>query len=202
MAEFSDDLSPRAGDALCIVDLQKDFLPGGPLAVAEADAIVPLANRLIELFDRRSLPVVASRDWHPPDHCSFTENGGEWPPHCIAETSGAAFAAGLRLPDDALIISKGTTTERDAYSVFDRTDLASRLREMGVGRLFVCGVATDVCVKSTVRDALKQEFAVVLLIDAIRGVDRHAGDSERAIREMQQAGARIATAADVLHSGR
>jgi nicotinamidase/pyrazinamidase len=197
-----DDLAPRAGDALLIVDLQRDFLPGGPLAVADADAIVPLANRLIDLFAGRSLPVLASRDWHPPDHCSFTENGGAWPPHCVAETSGAGFAQGLNLNDETLIISKGTTTDRDAYSAFERTDLAGRLRARAVRRLFVCGVATDVCVQSTVRDALHHGFEVVLLTDAIRGVDRNAGDSARAIREMQQAGARIATTADVLHSGR
>jgi nicotinamidase-related amidase len=194
------ELMPRPGDALCIVDLQRDFLPGGPLAVRDADTLVPVVNRLVELFTRRSLPVIASRDWHPPDHCSFAENGGEWPVHCVADTPGADFAEGLRLPDDALIISKGTTKERDAYSAFERTGLVSQLRKIHIRRVFVCGVATDVCVQATARDALANDFNVMLLTDAVRGVDRTSGDSERAICDLQQSGARLADSVDVLRS--
>lgn len=200
MTDDSHELMPRQGDALCIVDLQRDFLPGGPLAVRDADAIVPVVNRLVELFAGNSLPVIASRDWHPPDHCSFTENGGEWPVHCVAESPGAGFADGLRLPDDVLIISKGITKERDAYSAFDQTGLENELRDSGARRLFVCGVATDVCVQSTVADALAAGFDVVLVTDAIRAIDRTPGDSERAVRDMQSHGAQLADSDDVLRA--
>lgn len=186
------DLAPRTGDALCIVDLQRDFLPGGPLPVAEADTIVPIVQRLVELFAARVLPVIASRDWHPPDHCSFQQQGGEWPVHCVAETSGAAFAAGLTLPDTAWVVPKATSSERDAYSAFENTGLDERLQQSQVQRLFVCGLATDVCVQATVQDALQSGYSVVLITDAIRAVDAAAGDGERAISVMQQRGARIA----------
>jgi len=179
------------GDALLVVDVQNDFLPGGSLAVPDGDAVIGPLNHCIEQFARAGLPVYATRDWHPPRHCSFREQGGPWPPHCIAGTPGAAFAADLRLPRDAVVVSKATAAERDAYSGFEGTELAARLREAGVRRLFVGGLATDYCVLNTVRDALEEGFAVLLLGDAIRAVDVQPGDGERAIAEMQSLGARI-----------
>ena len=180
----------QTGDALIVVDVQNDFLPGGSLAVPEGDAVVPAINRYIAAFAARALPVFATRDWHPPNHCSFEAEGGIWPAHCVAATPGAAFAAGLALPSTAIVISKAATPGVDAYSGFGGTDLAARLRAGGGTRLFIGGLATDYCVLNTVKDALAEGFAVCLLEDAIRAVDVQAGGGARALAEMQKFGAR------------
>ncbi len=179
------------GDALIIVDVQNDFLPGGSLAVPEGDRVVPVLNRYIELFHSRGLPIYATRDWHPADHCSFEAQGGIWPPHCVAGTEGAAFAPDLRLPEDAVIVSKATTADKDAYSGFEGTDLAQRLRAQHVQRVFVGGLATDYCVLNTVRDALAAGFQVRVLRGAIRAVNVKPGDGQRAEAEMTELGARF-----------
>ena len=179
----------KAGDALVVVDVQQDFLPGGSLAVSGADQVVPPLNRLIVAFADRGLPVFATRDWHPPDHCSFRDRGGPWPPHCVAGTPGAAFPPELALPASAAIVSKATTADADAYSGFDRTDLDERLRAAGVQRLFVGGLATDYCVLNTVRDGLAKGYAVMLLTDAIRAVDAAPGDGAKAVAQMLRLGA-------------
>ena len=176
-------------DAVLIVDVQVDYLPGGNLGVRRGDEVVPALNRYVAAAGRKSLPVFASRDWHPQNHCSFRARGGPWPEHCVAGTPGAAFAPGLELPLDAVVISKATTQEADAYSAFQGTDLAQRLRALGVTRLLVGGLATDYCVVNTVLDARKAGFEVLLLADAIRAVEVKPGDGERAEREMRSAGA-------------
>lgn len=176
-------------DALLIVDVQRDFLPGGSLAVPAGDAVVPVLNRYIAAARRKGVPVFASRDWHPKNHCSFKARGGPWPEHCVAGTPGAAFAPGLELPPDAIVISKATREDADAYSAFAGTGLAQRLRELNVKRVLVGGLATDYCVVNTVCDALKEGFEVLLLEDAIRAVNMKPGDGERAERRMEQAGA-------------
>ena len=178
------------GDALLIVDVQRDFLPGGSLAVPGGDEVVPVLNRYLDLARRNRLPVFASRDWHPPDHCSFRARGGTWPVHCVAGTAGAAFAPGLQLPADAVIIDKATRPEADAYSAFSGTALPAMLRGRGVERVLVGGLATDYCVLNTVRDALAAGFEVLLLDDAIRAVEVKAGDGACALDEMQKLGAR------------
>jgi len=180
----------QAGDALIAVDVQNDFLPGGSLAVPAGDAVVPALNRYLAAFAARALPVFATRDWHPPEHCSFQPQGGIWPPHCVADTRGAEFAPGLDLPAMAVTISKATLPEADAYSGFAGTDLAARLRAGRLTRLFIGGLATDYCVLNTVKDALSEGFEVLLLEDAIRAVEVNAGDGARALAEMQQHGAR------------
>lgn len=187
MPVTSINLSER--DALVVVDVQADFLPGGSLAVSDGDEVVPVLNRYLALARRKRLPVFASRDWHPARHCSFKLSGGPWPEHCVAGTPGAAFAPGLELSADAVIISKGTQEQADAYSAFEGTDLARRLRDIGARRLLVGGLATDYCVRATVSDALAEGFDVLLLQDAIRAVNVKPGDGERAEREMQDAGA-------------
>ena len=183
-------------DALLVVDVQRDFLPGGSLAVPGGDAVVPVLNRYLGLARGKGLAIVASRDWHPKSHCSFRARGGPWPEHCVAGTAGAEFAPGLALPPDAVIVGKATGSETDAYSAFEGTGLAQRLRGRGVSRLLVGGLATDYCVLNTVRDALKEGFQVLLLEDAIRAVDVKPGDGERAEREMREAGAVPATLED------
>ncbi len=178
------------GDALIVVDVQRDFLPGGSLAVPDGDQVVPVLNAWLERFAGLGLPVFATRDWHPPNHCSFVEQGGTWPPHCVRDTPGAAFAADLRLPGDATVISKATGPAADAYSGFEGTDLAERLAAAGVRRVFVGGLATDYCVLATVRDALAAGFDVVVLEDAVRAVDVEPGDGNRALESMRRLGAR------------
>jgi len=184
-------------DALLIVDVQSDFLPGGALAVPDADAVVPVLNRYIGLCDRRGLAIFATRDWHPENHCSFRAQGGPWPPHCIAYSRGAAFAALLELPCSAGIVAKAQSADRDAYSGFQGTDLEALLRARGVSRLLVGGLATDYCVLNTVRDALARGFQVLLLTDAIRAVNVQPGDGDRAEQEMLGLGAQSVTIAEL-----
>lgn len=179
----------KSGDALVLVDVQCDFLPGGSLAVPEGDGVVPLLNAWIDRFVAVALPIIASRDWHPPDHCSFDKQGGPWPPHCVIDTPGAAFAPGLRLPVDMIIVSKGTRPDDLGYSAFEETGLHRQLQQLGVRRVFVGGLATDYCVLNTVLDAIRLGYEVVLLIDCIRPVDCQLGDGERAISRMWAAGA-------------
>jgi nicotinamidase/pyrazinamidase len=182
-------LRPHSGDALLLIDVQNDFLPGGSLAVPSGEEIIPILNRYIEVFSKASLPVYASRDWHPPDHSSFRAQGGIWPPHCIAGSRGAEFSPKLGLPANAAIISKATNPNADAYSDFDEPGLEQRLHENGINRLFIGGLATDYCVLYTVRDALARNFEVHLLLDGIRAINLKPGDGQRAIEEMTARGA-------------
>lgn len=183
------DLNPKTGDALVIVDLQNDFLPGGSLAVPDGDVIVPVINRYIALFHSKGLPVFATRDWHPQDHCSFEPQGGIWPVHCVQGTAGSQFPSDLRLPDSTTVISKAVTEEKDSYSGFEGTDLTERLKAAKVRRLFIGGLATDYCVLLTVKDAFRNGFSVLLLRDAIRAVNVSPDDGEKAIVEMVRLGA-------------
>jgi nicotinamidase/pyrazinamidase len=183
-------------DALVLVDVQRDFLPGGALAVPAGDAVVPVLNRYIALARERGIPIFATRDWHPANHCSFNAQDGPWPPHCMSDTDGAQFAPGLELPADAHIISKATVPFPDSYSGFGGTTLSADLRERRVKRLLVGGLATDYCVLNTVLDAIREGFEVVLLTDAIRAVNVQAEDGERAESRMRSAGARPARFAD------
>jgi nicotinamidase/pyrazinamidase len=187
------DCQPQEGDALLIVDVQNDFLPGGSLAVPRGDQVVAVLNHYLDIFAMQNLPVYATRDWHPQLHCSFRAQGGPWPPHCIAKTSGAAFAAALQLPPAAVIISKATTVEQDAYSGFQGTSLHRQLRAARIHRLFIGGLATDYCVLNTVRDALRLGYTVLLLADAIRAVNVQPGDGQRAEEEMLRLGAQRIT---------
>lgn len=177
------------GDALVIVDVQNDFLPGGSLAVPQGDAVVAPLNGWIARFRAAGRPIVATRDWHPATHGSFMGYGGSWPPHCVAGTPGAAFAAALELPDDIMTVDKATTPEVDAYSGFAGTDLHPRLQALGIRRLFVGGLATDYCVLHTVLDARRLGYEVRLLADGMRAVDVQAGDGARALAAMIAAGA-------------
>lgn len=182
-------------DALIVVDVQNDFLPGGSLAVPHGDEVVPVLNRYLAAFTARQLPVYATRDWHPVNHCSFKARGGPWPPHCVTETRGAQFSGDMKLPMGAIVISKATGPDKDAYSGFEGTDLDARLRAQAIKQLFVGGLATDYCVLNTVRDARRLGYEVYLLADAIRAVNVKPDDGRRAEEEMRRLGARPITLA-------
>lgn len=189
-------LGPVAGDALIVVDVQNDFLPGGALAVPHGDEVVPVLGRYLRLFHERALPIYATRDWHPPNHVSFRDRGGPWPPHCVAGTLGASFAPGLRLPPGTMVISKADQADEDAYSAFQGTDLAKQLRHSGVRRLFIGGLATEYCVLNTVRDGRAEGFEVVILTDACRAIDPN--DGATAEEEMTRLGAEATDFAGLL----
>jgi nicotinamidase/pyrazinamidase len=176
-------------DALVVVDVQNDFLPGGSLAVPRGDEIIPMLNRYLAGFVEQQLPVFATRDWHPADHCSFRAQGGPWPVHCVMKTKGAEFPSSLSLPTTAIIISKGTAADKEAYSGFEGTDLDDHLRGGRVSRLYVGGLATDYCVLNTVKDAVRLGFRVILLKDAIRAVNVGPADGREAEAEMLRLGA-------------
>jgi nicotinamidase/pyrazinamidase len=175
-------------EALVIVDFQNDFTPGGALAVPDGDAVAPRLNELVASgrFDL----IVATRDWHPPDHSSFAAQGGPWPVHCVAGTEGAELNAALDAARVDVILDKGTDSGTDGYSGFDRTDLASLLRDRGIDRVTVAGLATDYCVRATALDALREGFEVIVDQAGSRGID--SADSARALDEVRAAGGRIA----------
>ena len=180
----------RASDALLIVDVQRDFCPGGALAVPDGDAVVPVLNQWIDAARDADAAIFASRDWHPPDHVSFQEQGGTWPLHCVAETTGAAFHPDLALPVSATIIDKGTDAEREAYSAFEGTDLAAQLQAAGIEQLWVGGLALDYCVRASVLDARRiAGLPVQVILNATRAVEVQPGDGSRALDDMRSAGA-------------
>jgi nicotinamidase/pyrazinamidase len=176
-------------EALLIVDFQNDFTPGGALAVAGGDAI---AGRLNELAaDPRFDLIVATRDWHPADHGSFSEQGGIWPVHCVQGTPGAELNAALDRSAVDVVVDKGQDPGTEGYSGFEATGLESLLRERGVDRLTIGGLATDYCVKNTALDALRLGFGVTVDGAAVRGVEVSPGDSERALDEVRAAGGTV-----------
>lgn len=200
--------------ALVVVDIQNDFMPNGALPVAHSDQVIPVANGLMDKFDL----VVAVRDSHPPNHCSFaTTHGREpgdtvivdgmkqnlWPVHCVTGTKGAAFANGLRSDRFAKVFDKGSEPSIDSYGGFydngwhRATGLADFLHEKGVNHIFVTGLTTDYCVRATVLDGLKLGFRVSVVQDGIRAVDVHPGDGEKALAEMVQAGAELIQSVEV-----
>ena len=186
------------GDALIVVDVQNDFLPGGALPVPDADQVIPVLNRYIARFQALALPIVATRDWHPANHCSFRAWGGKWPVHCVADTHGAQFSSLLALPKSAIIVSKDVNPDQSTYSGFRETDLAEALRARNVNRLFIGGIATDYCVFHTVIDARAAGFQVKLLLDAIQAVDVEPGDGDQAIRSMILRGVVPVDSADMI----
>jgi nicotinamidase/pyrazinamidase len=190
-------------DALILVDVQNDFCPRGALAVENGDAVVPVLNRYIERFADRRLPIFATRDWHPIKTTHFKAYGGLWPVHCVQGTQGAEFHPDLKLTAEITIVSAGMGADEDGYSGFLGRDstgrlLAALLRDRGVDRLFIGGLATDYCVKHTVLDGIREGFQVMLIGDGVRGVNLNPGDSEQAIKEMTAAGAIVVRGNDAL----
>jgi nicotinamidase/pyrazinamidase len=176
--------------ALVIVDFQNDFCPGGALAVPDGDAIAGRVNELAGSGDFEL--VVATRDWHPPDHGSFAEQGGPWPVHCVAGTTGAELHEALDPTPIHHVVDKGQDPGTEGYSGFEGTDLAAVLRRQGVEHVTVVGLATDYCVKNTALDALREGFAVTVDSTGVRGVEVQPGDAERALDEVRTAGASVA----------
>lgn len=183
----------RSTDALIVVDVQNDFCPGGALAVADGDRVVPIINGLLPHFQH----VFFTRDWHPANHCSFANEptfvDGSWPAHCIKDTPGAEFHKDLNLPENPTIVSTGEQPDKEAYSGFAGTDLKKQLRDAGIKRVAVCGLATDYCVKHTALDARKADLSVVVVSDAIRGVNNPPGSVEKAMEAMREAGVTFQT---------
>ena len=174
------------GHALIIVDFQNDFTPGGALAVNGGDEIAARVEELARSGDFDL--IVATRDWHPPDHGSFQEQGGPWPPHCVQGTPGAE----LRFEDYDVLIDKGVGRDDEGYSAFEKTDLERLLRERGIDRLTVVGLATDYCVKNTAIGAAQLGFDVTVDPEGIRPVEVEPGDGERALEAMRAAGVKVA----------
>jgi nicotinamidase/pyrazinamidase len=187
----------QAGDGLLLVDPQNDFCPGGSLAVAEGDAVMPVLSAWAAAATRAGVPVFVSRDWHPPNTTHFRDWGGVWPPHCVMGTRGAEFHPDLRVPPGAIVVSKGMGATEDAYSAFQARDdaghpLGALLDERRVHHLYVMGLATDYCVKSSALDGLKLDLGVTLIRAGIRAVNVQPGDGERALDEMRRAGTKVA----------
>ena len=192
---------------LLLVDVQNDFCPGGALPIPDGDAVVPVLNEYLELFQQVKLPVYLSRDWHPPESRHFRQFGGRWPVHCVQSTFGAEFHPALRVPATASVVSKGILPDEEGYSAFQGHDaFGASLKESLVGHhvdtLYVGGLATEYCVRASVLDALASGFGVVLLGDAIRALDQPPGEGARAVDEMRHAGARVATFPDVVRAVR
>lgn len=183
-------------DALIVVDVQRDFCEGGPLPVPDGDKVVPILNEYVKKFSKAGALIVVTRDWHPPNHVSFTDYGGVWPSHCVQGTHGAEFHPSLKIPEAAMVVSKAELG-KEAYSGFDAPRLGAELGASGIKRILVGGLATDYCVNSTVLDALELGFDTILLEDAVRGVDVERGDSEEAVLEMLERGARRITLSDL-----
>ena len=175
--------------ALLIVDFQNDFTPGGALAVEGGDAIAGRVNELAASGDFEL--VVATRDWHPADHGSFTGQGGPWPVHCVQDTPGAELHPALERANVDVVVDKGQDPGTEGYSGFDATPLEDLLRERAIEEVVVVGLATDYCVKNTALDAVRRGFAVSVDRAAVRGVDVEAGDSARALAEMEKAGVSV-----------
>ena len=186
-------MSESKNRALIVVDVQNDFCSGGALAVAHGDEVIAPLNRLAREFLERGEPVFKTRDWHPPITKHFAAFGGTWPVHCVQETKGAEFHPDLIDDIHIRVISTGLGND-EGYSAFDGTDLSLQLHRLGVKEVWVGGLATDYCVKHTVLDAIKEGFRVKAIEDAMRAVDLNPGDGERAIAEMQAAGAEFVRA--------
>jgi len=192
----------QAGDTLLAVDMQNCFLPGGKLGIAGSNRVIAPINRMIRFFERKALPVAFSRDWHPPDHTSFQEQGGPWPAHGVAGTADAAFSPELIIPAAAVIFSKATDKTSEEYSAFHAKNdagltLQTWLEQSNTKRVWVGGLATDYCVLNTVLDLRKAGYAVVVLTDAVYAVNVNSGDGDRALADMTAQGTKMAQSDEV-----
>lgn len=176
-------------DALIVVDVQNDFCTDGALPIEGGETVVPVLNQWIKKAEAETVPVYASRDWHPRKHISFQAQNGPWPSHCIQDTRGAAFHPDLTLPLSTIVVTKGTRFDHDQNSVFDETGLAYHLKQESITRLFIGGLALDVCVLASAMDALANGFEVILLKNGTRAVTGEG--AAEALNRMEKAGVRI-----------
>lgn len=182
----------KPGDALLIVDMQYDFLPNGSLGIADSDKIIPIINRWVAAAEKAGIPVIFSRDWHPPHHISFKEQGGPWPVHCVQNTKGAKFHQDVTIPDNAIIVNKAFTQDKDVYSALEGvTDaegipLPDKLRQLNVKRIWVAGLAFDYCVHFSSLDARKLGYPVMVILPACRSISE--ATEQKSFREMADAG--------------
>jgi nicotinamidase/pyrazinamidase len=184
--------------ALLVVDVQRDFCPGGALPATDCERTLPVINRYLSEADERGMIVYASRDWHPAATPHFNTHGGEWPAHCVQGSPGAEFHPQLRLPTHTIVVSKGDDPTAHGYSAFDGhtpggRSLGADLRERQIDALSIAGLATEYCVKHTTLDARRAGLRVHVLTDAIAGIERQPGDIRRALAEMSDAGAHLST---------
>ena len=179
----------KQGDGLLVVDVQNDFCPGGALAIEQGDEIIPELNIWIEAAQELEVPIYLSRDWHPEGHPSFSTDTGPWPVHCLQDTKGALFHPELKVPHEAVVVTKGVRFDQDQNSVFDETGFADKLFRDGVRRLFVGGLALDVCVLASVLDARLQGFEVNVLLSACRSISPEG--MAKALDKMQKVGAKM-----------
>lgn len=180
----------QEGDALIVVDVQNDFCPGGKLPIPQGDEVIPILNDMMAAAAEKGVPVFASRDWHPNVHISFREQGGPWPPHCVQDSEGAAFHPNLRLPEQAIVVTKGVRFDQDQNSAFDQTGLAAFMKRLGIRRVWVGGLAQDVCVAATALDARAAGFETFVIEEATKPVTEKQGRA--ALKKMAAAGAHIA----------
>ena len=188
---------PDQHSALLLVDLQNDFFPGGALALPGADLLIPLINTYIKHFSRQGWAIFATRDWHPANHASFTDQQGSLPKHCVQGSRGAQFHSDLVMPPGMMVISKGTDPKKDARSGFDGTSLSDRLEDLNVQTVFVLGFSRNSCVKHTVLDGCQLGFQVVVLTDATREANSNPDNSSHPLQEMSGAGAFLANIGDI-----
>jgi nicotinamidase/pyrazinamidase len=182
--------------ALLIIDFQNDFTAGGALEVPGGDEIAEPVKRLARHFDF----IAATRDWHPPDHASFETEGGPWPVHCVRGTHGANFHPAMEDVEVDAVADVGQGRDDEGYSGFENSDLARILRDHDTDEVYVCGLATDYCVRASAIDACREGFDVTVVEDAVRGVEVNEGDSERAFQDLRDAGASTACSDEVLES--
>ena len=200
--DFQPPIALAEHDALLIVDLQNCFLPGGSLGVSRGDRVIEPLNDAIQIFLGKNLPVFLSRDWHPPNHISFKEQGGPWPDHCVQNTEGAEFSSLLKIPAGALVFSKGSDPDREEYSAWrakgeDGLTLRDHIVRLGIRRLFIGGLATEYCVLNTVKDVRQEGYETFVFVDAVQAVNASECDDEKAFAEMASAGAKFLLEKDI-----
>lgn len=188
---------PGPHSALLLVDLQNDFFPGGALGIPEAEVIIPTTNRYIRHFSRNGWPILATRDWHPPNHCSFHEQQGPQPNHCVQGSRGAQFHSDLVLPPGVMVISKGTHPKQDSSSCFEGSSLEDRLEDLGTNTLFVLGLGAPECLKRTVSEACRLKLKTVILTDAVKTGLQSSAHSTEYFQDLVQMGGVLSLAEDL-----